>query len=60
MLKRGYVGTYHRVSAKHLNRHRQEFVGRHNQRIPDTLEQMAGTFRRFAAKRLRHADLVAT
>ena len=30
MLKRAYVGTYHKLSPKHLNRYVQEFAGKHN------------------------------
>ena len=30
MLKRGYHGTYHRMSAKHLQRYVDEFSSRHN------------------------------
>ena len=30
MLKRGYMGTYHHLSAKHLSRYVAEFAGRHN------------------------------
>ena len=30
MLKRGYYGTYHRMSEKHLQRYVNEFSGRHN------------------------------
>ncbi len=41
MLKRGYYGTYHRMSVKHLGRYVREFSGRHNQRLSDTLDQMA-------------------
>ncbi len=32
MLKRGYCGTYHKMSPKHLNRYVKEFEGRHNVR----------------------------
>ena len=32
MLKRGYKGTYHWMSEKHLNRYVAEFSGRHNSR----------------------------
>lgn len=59
LLKRGYIGTYHEMSGKHLDRYGLEFAGHHNQRNIDTLDQMAGMLRRFAAKRLRYADLVA-
>lgn len=41
MLKRGYQGTYHHMSAKHLQRYVTEFAGRHNVRDLDTLMQMA-------------------
>ena len=40
MLKRGYVGTYHRMSPKHLHRYVGEFSGRHNVRTADTIDQM--------------------
>ena len=40
MLKRGYYGTYHRMSKKHLSRYIGEFEGRHNARDADTLQQM--------------------
>ena len=60
MLKRGYHGTYHRMSEKHLGRYVNEFAGRHNQREDDTLDQMAGMVRSTSGKRLRYADLVAT
>ena len=46
MLKRGYHGTYHHMSAKHLNRYVGEFAGRHNQRPLDTIDQMGGGCRR--------------
>ncbi|MCY4474657.1 MAG: IS1595 family transposase [Chloroflexi bacterium] len=39
-LKRGYVGTYHWMSAKHLHRYVSEFEGRHNVRPLDTEDQM--------------------
>ena len=39
--KRGYHGTYHHMSAKHLDRYVTEFSGRHNDRRSDTDDQMA-------------------
>ena len=33
MLKRGYVGTYHRMSREHLGRYVDEFADRHDLRI---------------------------
>ena len=41
MLKRGYHGTYHHMSAKHLDRYVTEFSGRHNDREHDTIDQMS-------------------
>ena len=58
MLKRGYHGTYHKMSAKHLGRYVNEFAGRHNIRPEDTLEQMAAVAGGMAGRRLRYADLV--
>ena len=33
MMKRGYHGTYHKMSPKHLDRYAGEFSGRHNVRL---------------------------
>ena len=41
MAKRGYHGTYHRMSAKHLDRYVTEFSGRHNDQDADTIDQIA-------------------
>jgi transposase-like protein len=57
MLKRGYYGTYHKMSPKHLNRYVKEFEGRHNVREIDTAEQMGGLVAGMAGKRLRYHDL---
>ena len=59
MLKRGYHGTFHHFSAKHLQRYVNEFAGRHNIRDRDTLEQMAIVSRGMMGKRLRYSDLIA-
>ena len=40
MMKRGYNGTYHQMSPKHLHRYVNGFEGRHNVRPLDTIDQM--------------------
>ena len=59
MLKRGYHGTYHHMSKKHLDRYVQEFSGRHNARPLDTAEQMDALTRSMVGKRLQYKDLTA-
>lgn len=59
MLKRAYVGTFHKLSAKHLNRYVQEFVAKHNIRDADTIDQMRDTVARFVGCRLLYRDLIA-
>ncbi|MXY86979.1 MAG: IS1595 family transposase [Chloroflexi bacterium] len=59
MFKRGYVGTYHQMSHKHLDRYVGEFVGRHNSRPLDTIGQMRGTARGLIGKRLQYQELVS-
>ena len=58
-LKRGYKGTYHQMSKKHLSRYITEFAGRHNVRDFDTIIQMEMLAKGFAGKRLRYKDLIA-
>ena len=59
MLKRGYVGTYHRMSSEHLGRYVGEFEGRHNNRDRNTDDQMSAMVRGAEGKRLRYADLTS-
>ena len=58
LLKRGYVGTYHQMSKKHLHRYVREFAGRHNIRDLNTLEQMSILSQGMIGKRLRYRDLI--
>ena len=58
LLKRGYHGTYHKMSVKHLNRYVGEFSGRHNSRGSDTLSQMYLMARGMDGKKLRYKDLI--
>ena len=59
LLKRGYYGTYHKMSDQHLQRYVNEFSGRHNVRDLDTVDQMADVVKNMVGKRLRYRDLVA-
>ena len=59
MLKRGYQGTFHHMSPKHLHRYIDEFEGRHNDRPSDTIQQMAHMVPGMKGKRLRYSDLIA-
>ena len=59
MLKRGYHGTYHKMSPKHLDRYVTEFSGRHNERDRDTIDQMSRMVEGMVGKQLRYRDLIA-
>ncbi len=59
LLKRGYHGTYHHMSEKHLDRYVGEFSGRYNDREADTIDQMGAIVKGMDCKRLRYKDLVA-
>lgn len=58
MLKRGYMGVYHYMSPKHLQRYVNEFVGRHNLRGLDTIDRMKAMVRGIEGKQLRLDDLI--
>ena len=57
LLKRGYYGTYHQMSPKHVFRYVNEFQGRHNVRPLDTIDQMKSVVSGMEGKRLRYRDL---
>ncbi len=57
LLKRGYHGTYHKMSKKHLNRYVQEFSGRHNFRSDDTLGQLEKMVINMEGKTLTYKQL---
>ena len=59
LLKRGYHGTYHHMSEKHLDRYVGEFAGRHNARPSDTIDMMGQVAKGMAGKRLLYRDLIA-
>ena len=58
LLKRGYNGTFHHLSEKHLGRYVGEFAGRHNIRPLDTLSQMTVIAKGLTGKRMRYRELV--
>lgn len=58
MLKRGYHGTYLKMSGEHLFRYVNEFATRHNIRDEDTLAQMDYMVEKMDGKRLKYADLI--
>ena len=59
LFKRGYHGTFHHLSEKHLDRYVREFTGRNNIRDLDTVDQMAALTRGFIGKRLTYKELIA-
>ena len=59
MLKRAHMGTFHKMSPKHLDRYVQEFAGKHNMRNSGTLAQMRLTVGRLVGRTLLYRDLVA-
>ena len=58
-LRRAYMGTFHKISAKHLHRYVTDFAGRHGVRDMDTIGQMGHMAHAMAGKRLAYKDLVA-
>ena len=59
MLKRAYIGTFHKLSPKHLNRYVQEFAGQHNIRDSGTLDQMRAIVAGLVGRNLLYRDLIA-
>ena len=47
MLKRGYVGVYHRFSQQHLDRYVKEYAKRRSMRELDTIDQMTELITQF-------------
>ena len=59
MLKRAHMGTFHKLSPKHLDRYVQEFAGKQNTRDLGTLAQMRNTVARLVGRNLLYRALIA-
>lgn len=59
MMKRGYHGTYHRMSRRYLDRYFREFSERHNLRAMDTMEQMSELTAGTVCRWLMYQELTA-
>ena len=57
LFKRGYVGTYHYMSPKHLSRYCDEFSYRYNRRTISSEARFADAMIRTPNKRLTYKDL---
>lgn len=57
MLKRAHMGTFHKLSVKHLHRYVNEFAGRYNMRDLDTHQQMRMTAHGLIGRRLTYEAL---
>ena len=59
LLKRAYMGTFHSMSRKHLNRYLREFTGRCNNKDAATIDQMGDIVPGLIGKSLTYATLKA-
>jgi transposase-like protein len=59
LLKRGVIGTFHHISAKHMDRYTSEFAYRWNYRKVSDYERTIAAIRIAGGKRLKYKDLIA-
>ena len=59
MLKRAHMGTYHKLSPKHLDRYVQQFAGKQNFREFDTADQLGAIASSMTGKHLPYEKLIA-
>ena len=57
MLKRGYQGTFHHFTEKHMQRYIREFAGRHSDRDSNTIDMMVHIVAGMVGKRLSYEGL---
>ena len=60
LLKRGYMGTFHFISFKHLHRYVDEFAYRLNSGPGNGFRTIAGTFDAMVGRRLTYKALIGT
>ena len=60
LLKRGFIGTHHQISRKHLDPYVSKFAGRHNMRPLDTHDQTSALVRGMEGERVSYAELRAS
>jgi transposase-like protein len=58
LLKRGIIGIYHWVSAKHVNKYLSEFTLGYNKKDQTDFERFGNWFSGFEAKRLTYVSLI--
>ena len=58
-LKRAHMGTFHKLSPKHLQRYVGEFEAKHNDRDLNTITQMTHALGALIGKNLLYRDLIA-
>lgn len=58
LLKRGYYGIYHHMSAKHLHRYVNEFSFRHNTANVGTMDFIEMTIEKMKNRRLTYKELI--
>ena len=59
VLKRGYIGTHHQMSAKHLHRYVNEFSSRHSSARVDMIICMEQTIDGMIGRKLAYKELIA-
>ena len=59
LCQRGFRGTYHSMSPKHLHRYAREFEGRHNHQADGDWQHMACLVQGMEGRRLTYGELIS-